>query len=115
METPIENLIQEKDSSAEFEQQRQIQDSAYQPGSGPLPSGPSKLSALREFMNQKYDYISVLLVFFIILLVANNVFTWPLKSVGLLFADNRLTMLGTVVVSIIGALIYFVVKILAKI
>ncbi len=113
METPIDELIQqEEDPSSRMEQQPEVQE-MQMPMQG-LPE-PSKVSIVKEFMGQKHEFLSVILVFLVLLLSTNGIFAYPLKGISMAWTEGRLNMVGSVLVAIMGAILFFVIKTGAKV
>lgn len=138
METPLNDLV---DPSAGFEQPpdnghpgqqnfgQQGQQEHVQQMSGqglPVVGGPgqgqSVVGNLFPFKKELFgsikseDIFSTILVFAILLLVNFGAFTTVLRSVpSMVGIDGRFTAMGAVVVSIVLALIYFGIKVGAKI
>lgn len=114
METPIDEIIQQEENpSARMEQQPEMAQEMQMPMQG-LPQ-PSQVSIVKEFMGQKHEFIAVVIVFLVLLLSTNGVFAYPLKSFSMAWTEGRLNMVGTVLVSIMGALLFFITKMAVKV
>jgi hypothetical protein len=116
METPIEEILKEEQQNGPnqggFDQQPPVVQQMQMPVQD-LPA-PSKLSILKEHMGQKQEYVSVVFVFVVLFLATSGILSYPVKGSQLLWTDNKLTTFGAAVVSIIGALLYFVLRLLTK-
>jgi len=145
METPINNLLQENENpGAGFAQmetndqgqgqqqghQEQLQSQDQVPQDfRPLQNlpigtdsqgnsvtmGPGSLLKREMFSVERDDILSVLLVFFIVLLVASGIINSQLKTVPTLAdANGKLTLIGIVLIAILASIIYICVKLGSK-
>ena len=74
------------------------------------------LAYFKEMFGQTDDFKSVLLVFFIIIVVSSSILNGQLTRFPILASmDHKLTAVGVVVVSIAMSIFYFMVKVIAHI
>ena len=124
METPISAIIPDEtiqvqtDGSAGFAVMPDVQNQQI-PVQVPLPTGPSQgnssVGLSKEFFNiQSDDLLSVVLVFGLLLLVSSGLLNSVLSGLPMLVSNDKLTPVGSIVVSALFAIIYFFIKVLGR-
>ena len=135
METPImddeqdqsqEPIQVQQNGSAEFgampdvqQQQHQINQNIAQ-GAAQGQSAPYTIGTkAKEFFNlQSDDFLSIILVFVLLLIVSTGSLNSVMTMGGSMFISSgpceKLTMVGAVVISIVFSLLYFIVKVLGR-
>jgi len=128
METPISEILDDQpqvqtDGSAGFAVGPDNVQTNQVPVQVPLPGGPSQGQSnafaaqpfVKEFFNvQSDDLLSVLLVFGLLLIVASGTLNGPLSSIPMLVSGDKLTVVGAVVVSVVFAILYFIIKMVGR-
>ena len=98
------------------QQQRQNNNVPIPNGSGQGQSSPYVIGRAKEFFNlQSDDFLSIILVFILLLVIATGSINGLMTAGGsMFFANDKLTLIGAITVSIVFSLIYFLVKILGR-
>jgi hypothetical protein len=109
--TPIKKIRQEvpTDPSAQFAENPGSQ-KPFNPLDVPVPSGQGQgQSQFKENFTQIPDKL-IILVFVILLLFTSTPFVTMVASVPKLGSDGHLSIIGTVVISIIGAVLFQLIR-----
>jgi len=133
METPISAILNEDgqgnqgqivqtDGTAGFAVGPDNVQSQQIPIQVPLPTGSSQgqssagpAGLTKEFFNlQSDDLLSVILVFGLLLLVSSGTLNGLLSSVPMFISNDKLTPIGSIVVSAVFAILYFLIKIIGR-
>lgn len=121
METPVEEILademQETPIMPEDIEEEPVQvQQVYQQYETPR----STIDVVKEHMGKRNEYLNAIAVFFVLLLATFGIISFPLRGAPLMWLDKmdnstKLSKFGAVIVSIIGTIIYFVLRLLAKV
>lgn len=119
MEPPgPQHIVQEEQASAGFANGPMPNPHVVQQQPiGMIPTGPSQgnstMFAKEAFGSQlqNLDYISILIVFMLLMLTTTGVSTYPFKTIGLMYQNGSLTMFGSIIISILLSLVFALIVI----
>jgi hypothetical protein len=111
---PNERLVSNVDPSSQFVRVPGTVGEQLHPNlPSPVSQGFSAPSLMKEYF-VNVDYMNLVIVFMLLLLVCSNYFTNMIKKIPNTFDENGIKFVTTMVVAILGTLLYFSTRLFFK-